>query len=67
MKIEFIEKEAIEKAKSVFDFAYIKTLESDLNVMQVENDNLYEIDSNGNKKFIKKIKNYKIDKKSFNI
>ena len=67
MKIDFIEKEVIKKAKSVFDFAYIKTLENDLNVMRVENDNLYEIDSNGNKKFIKKIKNYKIDKKSFNI
>jgi len=67
MKIEFVEKEAIKKAKSVFDFAYIKTLENDLNVMQVENDNLYEMDSNGNKKFIKKIKNYKVKQKSFNI
>ena len=63
----FLEKEIVNKAKSVFDFAYIQALENDLKVLKVEDDNLYECDSDGNQTFIKKIKKYKIEKKSFNI
>jgi len=67
MKIEFMENEVINKAKSVFDFAYIKALENDLKVLKVKDNNLYECDSDGNETFIKKIKKYKIEEKSFKI
>jgi len=67
MKIEFMENEVIEKAKSVFDFAYIKALENDLKVLKVKDNSLYEYDSDGNQTFVKKIKKYKVDKKFFKI
>ena len=67
MKIEFMENEIINKAKSVFDFAYIKALENDLKVLKVKDNSLYECDSDGNEIFRKEIKKYKVEKKSFRI
>ena len=65
--IEFLEEKIPQNAKSVFALASFKALENDLNIMEVDGNSLYEIDSNGNKTFIKKIKSYKIEEKSFTL
>jgi len=61
------------KSKSIFENAYNEALENNLKVMMIKNNKLYEIkkDETKNKDlikiYIKDVKNYKINNKSFYI